>query len=109
MGSDHGAIEIMAIPVQLAMGVGLGLHRREELLPDASPLPAIEATGDGAPRTIAFGQIPPRGPGAQNPEHAVEDASMIDSRPAGLGFLWKEQRLEPLPVRVGQIASVHTR
>jgi hypothetical protein len=108
MGSDHGAIDIMHIPVQLAMGVGLGLHCREELLPDASPLPAVEAAGDRAPRAIALGQIPPGSPGAQNPENAIEDTSMINSRSTGLGFLWREQRLEPLPLRIGQVSSVHT-
>jgi hypothetical protein len=93
MGSDHRAINIMHVPVQLAMGVGLGLHGRKELRPDPSPLPAVEATGHGAPRAIAFGQIPPGRPGAQNPEHAIEDASMINSRSAGLGFSWRKQWL----------------
>ena len=33
---------------------------------------------------------------------------MINRRSAGLGFLWGEQRLQPLPLRIGQISSVHT-
>jgi hypothetical protein len=33
---------------------------------------------------------------------------MINRRSAGFGFLWGEQRLQPLPLRIGQIASVHT-
>ena len=55
MGADHGAIEIMEVPVELAMGVGLRLHRREELRPDPSLLPAVEAAGHSTPRTIALG------------------------------------------------------
>ena len=33
---------------------------------------------------------------------------MINRRSAGFGFLWGEQRLQPLPLRIGQISSVHT-
>ena len=67
MGSDHRAIDVMDVPVQLASGISLRLHRREELAPNARPLPAVEATGHGAPRAIAFGQIAPGGAGAQKP------------------------------------------
>jgi len=55
MGSDHGAIEIIAVSVELAGGVGLGLHRRQQLIPATSLLPTVEAAGHGTPRTIAFG------------------------------------------------------
>jgi hypothetical protein len=33
VGSDHRAIDTMDVPMQLAMGIGLGLHRRQELAP----------------------------------------------------------------------------
>jgi len=33
---------------------------------------------------------------------------MINRRSAGFGLLWGEQRLQPLPRRIGQISSVHT-
>ena len=108
MGSDHGAIEIMEVPVELARRVGLGLHRHQQLMPDTSLLPTVEAAGYGTPRAIALGQIPPGSSGAQYPEDAIEDASMIDGRSAGLRFLWGEQRLQPLPLCIGQLSSVHT-
>jgi hypothetical protein len=108
VGADHRAIDILEVPVQLASRIGVRLHRRQERPPDASLLPAGEATGDRAPRAIAFGQIAPGSPGAQNPEHPVENAAMIDGRPTSLRFLWGEQRLEPLPLRSGQGSSVHT-
>jgi hypothetical protein len=73
--------------MQLASGVGLRLYRRQELTPDASLLPAVEATGHGTPRAIAFGQIPPGSPRAQHPENPVENAAMIDGRPTSLRFL----------------------
>lgn len=99
----------MAIPVQLASGISLGLHRREELRPEPRPSPAVETAGHGTPRTVPLGQIPPGNSGAQYPENAIEDASVIDGRSAGLRFLWREPRLEPLPLRIRQVSSVHTR
>jgi hypothetical protein len=101
VGSDHRAIDVVDGPVDLAIGVGLRLHGRQELTPDASLLPAVEATGHGPPRAIALGQIPPGSPGAQNPENPVKNATMIDGRPTGLRFLWGEQQLQPLPLRMG--------
>ena len=98
----------MDFPVDLAIGVGLRLDCRQELTPDASLLPAVEAAGHGTPRAIAFGQIPPGSPSAQNPENPIENAAMIDGWTTCLRFLWGEQRLQPLPLRMGQISSVHT-
>src|SRR6266850_5065936 len=59
VGSNHGAIDILHVPVDLAVGVGVGLHCREQPLPDPSLLPAVKTTGDRAPGAIAFGQIAP--------------------------------------------------
>jgi hypothetical protein len=108
MGSDDGAREIMKVPVELALRVGWGVHGREKLRPAPRPLPAGEAAGHGAPRAIALGQITPGRPRAQNPEQAMEDASMLNRRPAGLGVWWGEQRLPPFPWRWSYISSVHT-
>jgi hypothetical protein len=101
MGSDHGAIEIMQGPVQLALGVSLGLHRCEEVRPDPRTLPAVEAAGHGPPWAIAFGEIPPRRTGAQNPEDAIQDASVIDRRPTGFRLLGRKQWLQLLPLHIG--------
>jgi hypothetical protein len=107
MGSDHGAIDVMQVPVQLASGIGLRLHRRQELAPDARPLPAIEAAGHGTPRTIALGEIAPGSSGAENPQDAIDDRAMVMGGSPSLGFLGWEQGLEPLPLDSGQFASVH--
>jgi hypothetical protein len=108
MGSEHRAIDRMQVPVQLALGVSSGLHRDQELRPDPSPLPAVEAAGYGPPGAIACGEIPPGGAGAQNPEHAIQDASVINRRPTGFRCLWRKQWLQLLPLRISEIASVHT-
>ena len=96
MGSDHRAIDIMDVPVQLALGIGLRLHRCEELAPDARPLPAVEATGHGAPRAIALRQIAPGAPVRRIHKMPLRMRAMVKGWSASLGFLGWEQGLEPL-------------
>jgi hypothetical protein len=38
-----GAIDEVQAPVELALGIGLSLQRRNEAIPDAGSRPAIEA------------------------------------------------------------------
>jgi hypothetical protein len=64
MGPDHGAIDVVQIPIQLAARLGLLLDGVKHRLPEAGPLPSVEATGHGAPGPIAYGQIAPGCPGA---------------------------------------------
>src|SRR4030095_12065700 len=108
VGSNDRAIDIVNGPVDLALGIGVLLHGLKETLPDTRFAPAIETAGHSAPRTIAFRQIAPRGTGAQHPQDAVEDASMIQSGWTLLSFLRWKQRLEPLPLRVGEFFAFHT-
>jgi hypothetical protein len=107
MGSNDRAIDRVHRPVQLASGSGLLVDGRKEALPDAGFLPAIEAAGHGAPRTRAFGHIAPGSTGTQQPHDAVEEASMVQSRLAGLRFLRGKQRLEPLPWRIRAFFVFH--
>src|SRR5262245_17213364 len=107
MGSDHGTIDEMDVPVKLALGIGLRLHRRQELVPDTCPLPTIEAAGHGPPGAIALRQIAPRRAGAQHPADAIDDGAMVMGGSPRLGLLGWKERLEPLPVAVGQVDAVH--
>ena len=108
VGSNDRAIDIVNGPVALALGIGLLRHGLKETLPETRFAPAIETAGHRAPRTIAFRQSAPRGTGAQHPQDAVEDASMIQSGSTRLRFLRWKQRLEPLPLRVGEFFAFHT-
>ena len=108
VGSHDRAIDIVHGPVDLARGIGLLRHGLKETLPETRFAPAIETAGHRAPRTRAFRHIAPRGTGAQHPQDAVEDASMIQSRSTRLRFLRWKQRLEPLPLRVGEFFAFHT-
>ena len=108
VGSNDRAIDIVHGPVERALGLGLLLHGLKETLPETRFAPAIETAGHRAPRTIAFRQIAPRGTGAQHPQDAVEEASMIQSGSTRLRFWRGKQRLEPLPWRVGEFFAFHT-
>ena len=77
MGSNDGAIDIMNVPVESTLGIGLLLDSLKEMLPDAGFSPAIEAARHSTPRPKAHGQIPPGGTGTQYPQDAIDDASMI--------------------------------
>lgn len=93
-------------PIALIMG-GLGLPGAQDLVPDAGVPPAPEARGDGAPRSVALGQIPPRGPGAQDPEDTVEDGAMVLGRATGARPLRREERSKPRPLGIGQLVVSH--
>ena len=108
MGSNDRAINIMNVPVDFALGIGLLLHCLKEMLPETGFLPAIEAARHGAPTPIAPGQITPWSTGAQNPQDAMDDALMGQSRSTRSRFLRRKQPLKPLPWRVGQFFSFHT-
>jgi hypothetical protein len=55
MGSNNRAIDVVNMPVDFTLGIGLLLHGLKEALPDTRFLPAIEVASHGAPRRIAFG------------------------------------------------------
>jgi hypothetical protein len=75
---------------------------------DAGALPAVEAARDGALRTIPFGQISPGSTSAEDPEDPIEERAVVMGESPDLRFWGWEQWLQPLPLRVGQISSVHT-
>jgi hypothetical protein len=108
VGTTDSAIDVVDLPIELASGIGLLFKRIKHVLEDTGFLPAIEAARHRAPRAIALWQIVPGGAGAQNPQHAIKDATMVDGWPPGLRFLGREQRSELLPLRVGQVSSVHS-
>jgi len=101
VSADNRAIDIVRGPVELPGGVSLLLDSGQEAVPEARSAPAIEPTGDRTPGAIALWEIPPRGPGAEEPQDPVEDPAMVGRGAAGRRFLGRKQRLEPLPLLVG--------
>jgi hypothetical protein len=107
MRPNRRPIHNMEGPVERPVGVRLLLQAGQDTVPDARLLPAIAATGDGFPAANAGGEIDPGGAGAQHPDDACEDEAVILLRAAGVGFLGWQQRLEPLPLRLGEFVSFH--
>ena len=90
---DDRAIDIVDVPVQVRCGIGLLLDRGKEARPDTCLAPAVEAAGDGGPAAIPLGQVTPGGAGAEEPQDAVEDASVVSGWAASVRFLWRKQGL----------------
>ncbi len=109
MRPDDRGINVVNLPVEAAFGVGLGLHGLEDPVPEASGAPAVEPARYRAMLAVVFGQVAPGGPGAQDPEDAVDDFAMVFIGPPGVGLLRWKQRLKPLPVLIGEVASGHGR
>lgn len=91
--ADNGAIHIVDIPVKVRGGVGTLLHRSKEASPEARLAPAVEAAGDGGPAAIPLGEVAPWGTGTDDPQDAVQDASMVSRWAACMGFLRRKQGL----------------
>src|SRR5262245_22867944 len=85
--ADDGAIHIMDIPIEPPRSVTLLLHCGKEAGPDACFAPAIEAAGNGRPGAIPLGQIAPWGPCTDDPQEAVQDASVVGGWAACVRFL----------------------
>jgi hypothetical protein len=108
VGTNDGAIDEMDAPIKVACTIGLGLERRKDVVPDAFLAPAIVTTRDRADGTIALRQRWPGCAGAQDPQDAVDNPTMIFIWPTSMRFLRWEQRLEARPLFVCEIMSVHT-
>jgi hypothetical protein len=54
-----------------------------EANPHAVPTPTVESLEDSFPRSVAFGQITPRGSGMQYPQYAIDDRTRVVERATG--------------------------
>src|SRR5262249_17450370 len=71
--------------------------------PDASPPPANETIVAGGMGAEAIRQIAPGCPGSQNPEDAIEDATVV--RPRDAARLVRQHRLDGSPLIVGEFVA----
>ena len=94
----------MDAPVEFTSRIGTLLDRRQEPFPDSGASPPLKAAVDRGPRPIPLGQVPPRRPRAQDPQDPIEDTPMVGGGPSRVR-LFGEQRLQPLPLFIGQFMS----
>ena len=99
--TDDGPIDVVLLPIDVATHICLALHLGQDALPKPTSLPPVEAGGDGLPRPIACRQIAPRRPRLGDPEHAVEDASVVVVRvPTSSRVARWQEWGEPLPLLI---------
>jgi hypothetical protein len=71
-------------------------------IPGAVVFPATETIITGGLGRIALGEIFPGSAGAQDPENAIEDLSMVGPGMAGfIGMSRRQQRGDALPLLIG--------
>ena len=77
----------------------------EDPLKPAAALPLLKAAVAGLIGRIASRQIMPRGPGAEHPEHAVQDGARIAPRPAPAirAAARTKRRFQDLPLLVSEV------
>lgn len=91
-------------PLHLAHRVVADLHMLQQPCPRAVRLPAGEPLVDRLARRIPLGQVTPRSPGPQPPQHTVDHLPVITPRPTTPIHL-RQQGLHPLPRRVRRPTS----
>ena len=104
VGTHDGSVDVMDAPVEFTSRIGTLLDRRQEPFPDSGASPPLKAAVDRGPRPIPLGQVPPRRPRAQDPQDPIEDTPMVGGGPSRVR-LFGEQRLQPLPLFIGQFMS----
>jgi hypothetical protein len=93
---------------QAALAFALFQQVGEDLRPSAVAPPPAKAGIEALPGAIAFRDVPPRSPGVQPPEDAVDDAPVILQRPATAAVMsrgWQEWR-KMFPLLLGKFIAV---
>lgn len=87
VGSHHAPIHEVAVPIDVAVRIFLGLERRQDALPDALVVPTSEAAVHRLPLPVSRGQIAPGCSGPQPPANPVDDPPMVVVGTAHRGLL----------------------
>jgi hypothetical protein len=105
VSADHGAVDTPERPGDAVLLGRARLELAEELLPEPARGPAPQPTVDGLPGPVALGQVPPRDAGVEDKQDAVEDAAVIQIRPA-LAPGRRRARATALPFQHGMFRLV---
>src|SRR5262245_43274554 len=95
----------LPLPLDVAEFVALGDQQCPDLLEDPALGPTLEPVVDGALGAVAFGELVPLTAAAHPEEDPVERPPPVGRRAAGglAGPEFLEDRLDPLPQRVGDL------
>lgn len=101
VGTHHRPIDTVGLPVKLALRVGLGLDGGQNPVPNAFLAPARKAARHGPAPTIPLRQVVPGRSRSKNPQDTVNNRAMVVIRMSYSWFARRQQRLQPLPLRIG--------
>ena len=104
-GTDIGAVDEPQVPVDFALSVEADLQGFENAVEGSIASPTAEAVVDGLPFSIAFGEVAPGSAGAEDPEHSVEQSTVVF--PFATAFLFGEKAFEKFPMFVRDFVSRH--
>ena len=100
MGPDHGAVEDQ--PLQVGV-----LQLLEDPEPDALGGPAIEPLPHRVPLAEALGDVAPGGAGLADPEHGIDEETIVLGGDAGVAGPAGEEVLDPFPVFIRYRVATH--
>ena len=106
VGSHSRGVNEMDLPIHIALHIQGCLQLSKHLVPDPGLAPALEPAVDGRPLAIPFWHIAPGCACPQHPHHAIQELAMILCRSATFRYRFREQRLNPFPLFIRQVASV---
>jgi hypothetical protein len=104
VGADDAASDEGDAPVDRPGRSFRLLDGRAEPVPEPGLPPAPAAAGHLRPGAGPVRPVAPRRPGPPSPHDAVDDPPMARVRPARLRPLRRPERLEPLPLLVGELS-----
>ena len=107
MGSDAAGVDAEG-PLDVPDRVVFDDHLVENALPGAVLGPDPQSLVRGLPGPVALGQVAPRGPGAQLPQDRVDHLAVVTALTPTALDRW-QQRLDPRPGLIGQLATPHHR
>jgi hypothetical protein len=90
----YGGIDDQVFEIRIFTQLG------EKLLPNAPLCPAPEAPEHTVPFAELFGQVTPRRTSADQPQHSVNEQTIVLAVPTPITFLAWNKRLDAPPLRV---------
>jgi len=100
VGPDHGTVEDQ--PLQIGV-----LQDLEDPEPDALGGPAIVPPPDRVRLAESLGQVAPGGPGLADPEHGVDEESVVLGGDARVSRAAGEEVFDPFPVLIRYRVTMH--
>src|SRR3954469_7341476 len=105
--ADDGAIDTPQVVIDEALVVQFVQQRGDDTNPGAVLAPRVEAVEHGLPRSVAFGEITPRGASVQDPEDTVDDDVLIVCRSPKFAVMGRvrKQGGNPSPLLIRELVA----